>query len=179
MSCCADYNTHSQKTVILIFTALRLKFHSALWGSITMAITLPCLNPWDYLLWGSVEDKVFQKNPYTYHELKFGNQSEIKCIPIVTLTNVLYNYIVHLCNICELWEYHFEHTDMTSWSIGKKEAAMTMQQHGTHVSAATNKHATTQEPWKWCFICVPSQDYREDHQPSWASQSWVVIVVRQ
>jgi hypothetical protein len=35
----------------------------------------------------------------------------------------------------------------------KKEAAVAMQWHRKHISTAMNKHATTEKPWKWCFLC--------------------------
>jgi hypothetical protein len=146
---------------------IHYKFHSGLWGSITMAITLPCLHPCDYFLCGSLKDSVFQKNPYINQAPKIGIQSEIKRFSIVTVTNFLCNYIVHLCNICELWEYHFEHDDMTvrSWNIGTKkrqpwpcksvvhtfpQLKINMQQHRNHgrnvfyaVQAKTTEKATS------------------------------------
>jgi hypothetical protein len=39
----------------------------------------------------------------------------------------------------------------------EKEAAVAMQQHGKHVSMATEKHETTEEPQKRCFLAVHAE----------------------
>jgi hypothetical protein len=40
-----------------------------------------------------------------------------------------------------------------------KEAIVARQRRGKHLSAAKIKHATTEQQWKRCFICVPVELY--------------------
>jgi hypothetical protein len=69
----------------------------------------PDLNPCDLYLWGYLQDRMFQKSPWTTPELKHATEDEILSVLEEALVHDLRNFTLRLKHIIDKYKGHIEH----------------------------------------------------------------------